>query len=301
MHGHKNNTKDIIRHTKQVFREYLEMSNNKENADVSVFKVYKVFILKEKSIYTCLNMLKQQNMIFQGLVWCPKSLQFERKINALINQTNLTGFTYEKAPDDYEGLVRPTLFMTNEVLWPFQEIVNTYGAPRYKEANPALFTVVSFPFLFGVMFGDIMHGLWLTCYSVYLCFANRSNPNTIAGQVGHLRYLFLLMGIFSTYCGLIYNDFSSLGTELMGKSCFNKIEHGKSANYAHRTDTDCVYPFGMDPIWFRSTQEIAYMNSFKMKISVILGVSQMLMGTTLKGFNAIYFRRWVELIFDVFS
>lgn len=58
MHAHKNNTKDIIRHTKQVFREYLEMSNNKENADVSVFKVYKVFILKEKSIYTCLNMLK---------------------------------------------------------------------------------------------------------------------------------------------------------------------------------------------------------------------------------------------------
>lgn len=64
MNVHKENTKDIIRHTKQVFRDYLEMSNHRENADVSVFKVYKVFILKEKTIYTCLNMLKQQNMIF---------------------------------------------------------------------------------------------------------------------------------------------------------------------------------------------------------------------------------------------
>ena len=41
------------------------------------------------------------------------------------------------------------------------------------------------------------------------------------------------------------------------------------------------------------------MNSFKMKISVILGVSQMLMGTTLKGLNAIYFKRWAEFFFDV--
>ena len=157
-------------------------------------------------------------------MWCPESLGFEKKITDLINYQNMTGFTYEKAPDNYQGLVRPTLIMTNEVLSPFQEIVNTYGAPRYKEANPALFTVVSFPFLFGVMFGDIMHGIWLTCFSVYLCFTNRSNPNSIAAQVGPMRYLFLLMGIFSTYCGLIYNDFSSLGTELMGKSCFQKIE-----------------------------------------------------------------------------
>lgn len=34
------------------------MANMKENADVSVFKVYKIFILKEKTIYTYLNMLK---------------------------------------------------------------------------------------------------------------------------------------------------------------------------------------------------------------------------------------------------
>jgi V-type H+-transporting ATPase subunit a len=32
----------------------------------------------------------------------------------------------------------------------------------YKEINPAVFAMVTFPFLFGVMFGDIGHGgLWL--------------------------------------------------------------------------------------------------------------------------------------------
>jgi V-type H+-transporting ATPase subunit a len=37
-------------------------------------------------------------------------------------------------------------------------IINTYGVPRYREINPAVFTVASFPILFGVMFGDVGHG-----------------------------------------------------------------------------------------------------------------------------------------------
>jgi V-type H+-transporting ATPase subunit a len=37
-----------------------------------------------------------------------------------------------------------------------------YGIPSYKEINPALFTTVTFPFLFGMMFGDIGHGFMLT-------------------------------------------------------------------------------------------------------------------------------------------
>ena len=39
-----------------------------------------------------------------------------------------------------------------------QTMVNTYGVPRYGEANPATIAIVTFPFLFAVMFGDWGHG-----------------------------------------------------------------------------------------------------------------------------------------------
>ena len=58
-------------------------------------------------------------------------------------------------------VVLPTYIKTNEFTAAFQMIVTTYGVPRYKEFNPTVFNMVTFPFLFGMMFGDIAHGLIL--------------------------------------------------------------------------------------------------------------------------------------------
>jgi vacuolar-type H+-ATPase subunit I/STV1 len=59
------------------------------------------------------------------------------------------------------------------------------------------------------MFGDVMHGAILFVFASYLCWANRI-PGTAVGELGRMRYLLLLMGTFSFFCGLIYNDFSSI-------------------------------------------------------------------------------------------
>jgi len=52
------------------------------------------------------------------------------------------------------------------------------------------------------------------------------------------------MGIFSTFCGLIYNDFLSIPLNLFG-SCYN-FETGQ------RISSNCVYKVGIDPIWYVS-------------------------------------------------
>ena len=63
--------------------------------------------------------------------------------------------------EDHENFqyTPPTFFEKNDLTFFFQEIVNTLGVPRYKEVNPAVFAIVTFPFQFGIMFGDIGHGL----------------------------------------------------------------------------------------------------------------------------------------------
>lgn len=171
--------------------------------------------------------------------------------------------------EGYQTYPKPSFIETNEVTAPFQEIVNTYGVPMFKEVNPALFTIVTFPFLFGVMFGDIMHGIILLTFSIILCFSERK-PGTVMGTLGEARYLFLLMGFFSTYCGFIYNDMTSIPLKVFGDSCYDtrSTAEGEVAEQKE----DCVYPFGVDPIWFATKNELNYINSLKMKLSVIFGV-----------------------------
>jgi len=35
---------------------------------------------------------------------------------------------------------------------------------------------------------------------------------------------------------------------------------------------DCTYPIGFDPVWFVTSNDLVFINSFKMKFAVIVGV-----------------------------
>ena len=50
---------------------------------------------------------------------------------------------------------------------------------RYREVNPGVFTIITFPFLFGVMFGDWGHGICLLLASFWLLY----NEKKMLGQV----------------------------------------------------------------------------------------------------------------------
>jgi V/A-type H+-transporting ATPase subunit I len=65
----------------------------------------------------------------------------------------------DKAPTK---LNNPTIFR------PFESIVNSYGIPSYRGIDPTIFTSLSFLLLFGIMFGDLGHGLILILSGVAL-------------------------------------------------------------------------------------------------------------------------------------
>lgn len=120
----------------------------------------------------------------------------------------------------------PTFFKKSEFNDAFQEIVNTYGIPRYKEINPALFNIVTFPFLFGVMFGDIGHGLLLFLFGIYLTTQKDEivRQNSALKAALPARYLLLFMGFFAFYSGWMYNDFLSIPLGIFGTCYRNVIE-----------------------------------------------------------------------------
>lgn len=144
---------------------------------------------------------------------------------------------------------------------------------------------------------------------------------TETGIVRHALDIFflpqlLMMGIFATYAGFLYNDFFSLGVDLFGSHWVRTEDHeflpdwditnsGKKVvedlpkpgdKYTPRHSGP--YPFGVDPVWHGANNELNMMNSMKMKISVLIGVSQMVLGLMLRLTNCIFERNRVDFAFE---
>ena len=172
-----------------------------------------MFLSREKSLYTVLNMLVLQNQTYIGYFWAPADEEF-RIIEKLNNVPSARVAAYNK-----HQIPRPTFIKTNKVTAVYQQIVDTYGVPTYQEANPALLSIATFPFFFGMMFGDMGHGSVLVVIALYLVINAKKFKNPMVKGALHARYLLLLMGLMSCYAGLIYNEYFAIPTNIFG-SCY---------------------------------------------------------------------------------
>ena len=269
-------------------------------------------VLKEKAVYHSLNMFKADvSGMLRGEGWViGENLEEVRlaveKAHANMDMAMPSLIDHVAQP----WPTPPTHFVTNKFTYAYQEFVNTYGVPRYREANPALFTAATFPFLFGVMYGDIGHGLFLFLNGCMLVWNEKKAEGVKRDELSeglHVgRYMITMMGFFAVYAGLVYNDCFSLGLNLFGsrwefynQNNFAVEENDVAYQVAEYGSNESVYPFGLDPMWHVASNELLFFNSFKMKLSVIFGIIQMFFGTILKGINSIYFGEKLDLYFEV--
>jgi V-type H+-transporting ATPase subunit a len=268
-------------------REYLDIAEN--------YDAWRVRILKEKSIFHTLNLfrynLNAKTFIAEG--WCPDE-GLEQVGAATQRATRSSGsafpVVFKSIPVTKE--TPPTYFKTNKFTQAHQEIVDAYGVARYQEINPTVFSIVTFPFLFGVMFGDVGHGIIMLLFVLFLIAKEeefmKGGLNEMVQTCFDGRYIIVLMSIFAIYCGFMYNECFSVPMAFTGFPAASQYNLPNGSTVMTLNTEGYRYPFGVDPAWKGATNELYYYNSLKMKMSVLMGVTQMMLGICLSGWNAVY-------------
>lgn len=253
---------------------------------------WKVRVVKEKAIYDTMNKFNydigRKCLIAEG--WCPKT-STEKIVNSMRHATETSGALVPSILSVIQSHEEPpTFFRVNKFTTAFQSIVDAYGIAHYREVNPGVFTIITFPFLFAVMFGDLGHGLILFLTALYFVWKekelSRIKLNELVKTCFDGRYVLLLMGLFSMYTGLIYNEAFSVAMNFFGTN-YGWYENGTS----YIKDHNRAYPFGVDPAWNGASNSLNYYNSLKMKLSIILGVTQMCAGIFMSLLNGLYFKQ----------
>lgn len=255
--------------------------------------VWRDVVRKEKLIYETLNLFsyeaRRRGFLAEG--WVPTrditpvqlALRQAMEVSGTSAPAILQEMRTAKTP--------PTYHRTNKFTEGFQTIIDSYGIATYQEVNPGLYAVITFPFLFAVMFGDLGHGfLTFSAALAMVLFEKqlaKSDLGEIIGTFFYGRYIILLMGAFAMYTGLIYNDIFSFSMHLWRPGWYWPETNGT----AQAIPLDRTYLFGVDPTWHGTDNGLVFTNSYKMKMSIILGVIHMTFAICLQLPNHIHFKK----------
>lgn len=109
------------------------------------------------------------------------------------------------------------------------------------------------------------------------------------------------------YTGLIYNDVFSRSLNIFGSSwkvnfTNEDLRSTSTLMLDPRDDkghySQSPYPFGLDPVWLLAENKIVFLNSFKMKLSIIMAVVHMTFGVVLTLFNYVYFKQYSKILVE---
>jgi V/A-type H+-transporting ATPase subunit I len=142
---------------------------------------------------------------------------------------------------------------------PFEMLVSSYGLPEYKFVDPTIFVAISFLIMFGMMFGDIGHGVILCVIGWLLGFRRGSRSEGV-----------VLVGKLGFYCGLASILFGFLYGSIFGVETW------------------------MPHIWISPMHEIGRF----FKVAIFFGVGMISVGILLNMVNAIRDRNFKATFFD---
>lgn len=166
---------------RSILSDFLSIINIKEN-----YSFGRNLVILEGYVPT-----RNTNLLFKDL---------REKLNGRI----IVNYVEEHSSKDI-----PVIFRYPKFISLFEKITCLYGTPSYNEINPTPILAITFPLFFGLMFGDIGHGIMLSLLGLFLYKYTKS-----LSRIG--IYLFIC-GIFSAIIG------GFLYGEAFGKHIFHGI------------------------------------------------------------------------------
>lgn len=162
-------------------------------------------------------------------------------------------------PTVQERAVAPFQFSNPPLTRGFQQLVTIYGYPNYEELDPTLLLTLTFPLIFGVMFGDVGHGLLLVALGALLLSRRVRALRSMAG-----------FGTVIVACGVVATLFGCLYGSLFG---FEDV---------------------IDALWLRPLEQTTDI----LLASVIFGVGVLTLGMGFNVVGAALRRRWGDVLLD---
>lgn len=159
----------------------------------------------------------------------------------------------------------PVALAQSKWLKPFQALVGTYGRPSYGELDPTLLVALTFPLLYGAMFGDVGQGLLMM----------------VLGILAHNKIILKGMqslGLLFAYCGASAAIFGFLYGSIFG------FEGHLVEEYLH---------FHFEPTWISPMESILSVLSLAIDVGIVILIFSFLLGM----FNNIRSRDWAHLLF----
>ncbi len=283
------------------------LNNTKRTLDAELTQIarsiaaWMVVIKKEKAVYQTLNRCSydQARKTLVAEAWVPTNSLLLIK-STLQNVNDRAGMSVPTIVNVIKtSKTPPTYNVKNKFTEAFQTIIDAYGTAKYTEVNPGLPTIVTFPFLFAVMFGDFGHGTIMFCAALAMIYfegpMSKTKLNELVAMAFYGRYIMLMMGMFSIYTGLIYNDAFSKALTLF-PSQWDWPQDFKEGQTVQATLKDNYrYPFGLDWSWHGTDNELLFSNSFKMKLSILMGWTHMTYSLCLSFINARHFKSPIDI------
>jgi len=162
----------------------------------------RVFLESEKMILSAVNLLGKTKTVGILESWAPK-----KNVGYLIKHLEkiTDGEVHVEVTDPKPGEQVPVMLDNPSFIKPFEVITKSYGLPAYCEIDPTIFLAVSFPLIFGMMFGDVGHGAVIALVGFIVSRLKKADAS-----LRDFGRIFTYCGITSTFFGFLYGSIFGL-------------------------------------------------------------------------------------------